>query len=448
MSVRTRLLLVSLLSLAVGLGALVGAGNILLRSGVREQATSVLRARAEAQLAALTISADGVRARESLNDEVLDRSTWVVARHRVVERPVEVSAALDRAAVSLGRLGRSAERDAPSDVRLRSEPILAPGSGRAIGAVVVGYSMEPLERVQHEVLLGSLVFAALVLLVSGIATRGALIGALRPVADMTEHAEDWGAHDLDRRFDLGPPRDELTGLAATLDGLLARIAASRRHEQRFAAEVAHELRTPIAGLRARAELALGARAYDQHGRHDEADERDAALRAVVEDTTRLDRAIDALMRVARRELDPSAGSVDLVALASEIDGVDVVARGPVPPAEGDPEVVRRALAPLIDNARRHARERIALELSSTDGIVRLAVRDDGPGLDPAISERAFEPGVRGDRETGDGAGLGLPLARRLAQTCGGDVVTAPGPGGCFVLELPAVGRAAVAGRKA
>ena len=53
-------------------------------------------------------------------------------------------------------------------------------------------------------------------------------------------------------------RDELTGLAATLDGLLARIAASRRHEQRFAAEVAHELRTPIARMRARAELSLRA----------------------------------------------------------------------------------------------------------------------------------------------------------------------------------------------
>ena len=73
---------------------------------------------------------------------------------------------------------------------------------------------------------------------------------------MTAEAEDWGAHDLDRRFGMGPPRDELTGLAATLDGLLARIAASRRHEQRFAAEVAHELRTPLAGIRGRAELAI------------------------------------------------------------------------------------------------------------------------------------------------------------------------------------------------
>src|SRR5206468_8327932 len=121
-----------------------------------------------------------------------------------------------------------------------------------------GYSVEPLEDVQHEVLIGSLVLAALVLGGAFLAIRAALGGALRPVAQMTADAEDWGAHDLDRRFGLGPARDQLTALAATLDGLLARIAASRRHEQRFASEMAHELRTPVAGLRGRAELALGA----------------------------------------------------------------------------------------------------------------------------------------------------------------------------------------------
>jgi signal transduction histidine kinase len=436
-TVRRRLLLVSAVSLAVGLGALLAVGNVLLRSGVQAQAASVLRARAEAQLAALTVSPGGVRVRESVNDAVLDRSSWVVDGAGIVERPAAASPALDGAAVALGRLRRATERDGPGDVRLRSVPILAPGSHRPIGAVVIGYSMVALERVQHQVLLGSLVFAALVLLASGLATRRALNGALRPVAQMTADAEDWGVHDLDRRFDLGPPRDELTGLAATLDGLLGRIAASRRHEQRFASEVAHELKTPVAGLRARAELALtrGGPGADR--------EREAALRAVLEDTGRLDRAIDALLSIARRELDPAAGSVDLVALASEVDGVEIVTAGALPAAEGEPEVVRRALAPLVDNARRHATGNVTLELSTGGGRVRLAVRDDGPGLDPDLGERAFEPGARGAGARGDGVGLGLPLARRLARSCGGDVVAGTGPGGCFVLELPAIGGAAV-----
>jgi signal transduction histidine kinase len=116
---------------------------------------------------------------------------------------------------------------------------------------------------------------------------------------------------------------------------------------------------------------------------------------------------------------------------------------PVPAAEGEADVVRRALAPLVDNARRHARTGVVLEVAGDDGRVRVAVRDDGPGLDPALGERAFDPGVRGDAEPGDGAGLGLPLARRLARSCGGDVLAGPGPGGCFVLELPAVGRQAI-----
>jgi signal transduction histidine kinase len=152
---------------------------------------------------------------------------------------------------------------------------------------------------------------------------------------MTAHAEDWGARDLDRRFDLGPPRDELTGLAYTLDGLLGRIAASRRHEQRFASEVAHELRTPIAGLRGRAELALGAQGDGA------AEEQAEALRAVVADAARLDQAIDTLLAVARRELDPTTGSVDLAALAREFEGVEVRADGPLAAAAGEPEVVRR-----------------------------------------------------------------------------------------------------------
>jgi signal transduction histidine kinase len=434
-SVRHRLLAVSLLTIAVGVGALLVIGNVLLRSGVRAQANSVLRGRAEAQLAALRVSASGVSVAETPNDQALDRRSWVFDGARLIERPAGLGPAVDRAATVLARVSHTVERDGPGDLRLRASPVLDPATGHRVGAVVVGYSMVQLEHLQHEVLIGSLIFAGLVLLAGGLAVYGALNGALRPVAQMTAHAEEWGARDLDRRFGLGPPRDELTGLAHTLDGLLARIAASRRHEQHFASEVAHELRTPIAGLRGRAELALTAEGAGA------AEERAEALRAVVADAVRLDQAIDTLLAVARRELDPASGSVDLAALAREFEGVDVRVAGPLAAAAGEPEVVRRALAPLVDNARRHAHSSVVIELAGEDGRVRAAVRDDGPGLDPSLGERAFEPGVRGDRESTEGAGLGLPLARRLARSCGGDVLAGPGPGGCFVLDLPAVGHA-------
>jgi signal transduction histidine kinase len=428
MSFRNRVLLTSLVTLAVGLGALVAAGNALLNTRVHAEASNQLRAHAEAQLATLDVSGARIDAHDAPNDATLDRRAWVLDGNQVIERADNISPELSRLAIRLGQARRAGEYQGPGDIRLRVQPVHAPGRRAAIGAIVVAASTAQLEILQQEVLVGSLVIAALVLLAGGLALRTAIDRALEPVAKMTASAEDWGAHDLDRRFDLGPPRDELTGLAATLDGLLGRIAASRRHEQRFAAEVAHELRTPIAGVLGRAELAIRATGPGADA------EREAALHAVVAQGQRLTQTVDTLIAVARRELDPTEGSVDLAALAREVDDVTVVAPDDLPRAEGEAAVVRRGLAPLIENARMHARDGVVLELSARDDRVRLAVRDDGPGLDPAIGERAFEPGLSGT-DSG-GAGLGLPLARRLARSCGGDVVIGEGPGGCFVLELP------------
>jgi signal transduction histidine kinase len=435
-SLRARLLLVALATLAVGLGALLVVGNVVLASRVRSEQSDLLRGRAAALISSLEVTATAVVVRETANDSTNDRLSWVFDGDRVIERPRGVSASLDRAAVALGRRGVVAERDdAPTDVRLRAQPVRARGSNTRVGAVVVGASVEPFERIQRAVLVGSLVVAALILVAGWLAIRSAIDGALYPVAQMTAAAADWGAHDLDRRFGLGPARDELTGLAGTLDGLLARIAASRRHEQRFASEMAHELRTPIAALRARAELAADGTP----------EERQDALRAVVAQAARLDGVIQTLLAVARGELGPHTGEVDLLAIADEFEGVTVEAPGSLPPAEGSPDVVRRALAPLVENARRHARSQVTLELSAAAGRVRVAVRDDGPGLDPGLGDRAFEPGTRGPRETLPGAGLGLPLARRLARSCGGDIIIGAGPGGCFVLDLPQVDAPAASG---
>jgi signal transduction histidine kinase len=435
-SLRLRLLLTSLLTLALGLGTLLIVGNVLLGRRVDGEASSVLRAYADAQVAGLRVTSGGVRVVEAPNDAALDNRAWVFSGDRVLERPAGVAAAVDRVAVALGRAARLAERDFPgAKLRLRAVPVRAAPGVRPAGAVVVAFSTASLEHLQAEVLVGSLVVAALVLLAGGIAIRSALDGALHPVAQMTASAEDWGAHDLDRRFDLGPPRDELTALAGTLDRLLGRIAASRRHEQRFAAEVAHELRTPLATLRLRAELA------GRPGNADADAEEQTALAQIIEDATRMTTAIDALVTAARYDADPQFGAVDLGRLAAahgETVGVDPAA---LPPAEGDADVVERALAPLLENAHRHARTRVWLELGSDATHVQVAVRDDGPGLDPALGERAFEPGARGADEPPGGAGLGLPLARRLARSCGGDVTARPGPGGCFVLRLPALGQA-------
>ncbi|MEA2170471.1 MAG: two-component system, OmpR family, sensor kinase, partial [Solirubrobacteraceae bacterium] len=338
MKFRTRLLGTALATLAVGLGALIIIGNVLLGHRIDQEATNLLEARVQAEVAALTITPAHVVVRETVNDVELDRASWVFDHGRVVEHPPGAPAMLDARAVALGEAATTREVDGPGDIRLRSEPLSAPGAATPSGAVVVSLSVAPLERVEQEVLIGSLVIGVLIFLAGAIAISSALSGALRPVAEMTASAGDWGAHDLDRRFALGPPRDELTALAATLDGLLSRIAASRRHEQRFASEVAHELRTPLAGIIGRAELGLAAGGDAE------------ALQSILAQANRLGAAIDTLLAVARQEIDGPAGEVDPVVIAREFEGVDVHVSGHIPNVEGDAELLRRALAPLVENA--------------------------------------------------------------------------------------------------
>jgi two-component system, OmpR family, heavy metal sensor histidine kinase CusS len=88
----------------------------------------------------------------------------------------------------------------------------------------------------------------------------------------------------------------------------------------------------------------------------------------------------------------------------------------------DPEVVERIVVPLLENAGRYARSRVTVDAERVDGRVVVTVADDGPGVPADARESVFEPGVRAGLDTGhSGAGLGLPLARRLARAAGGDV---------------------------
>jgi two-component system, OmpR family, heavy metal sensor histidine kinase CusS len=106
----------------------------------------------------------------------------------------------------------------------------------------------------------------------------------------------------------------------------------------------------------------------------------------------------------------------------------------------DADVVERIVAPLLDNAGRYARSRVTLSAQAVDGRVLLTVADDGPGVPTEERETIFEPGAGQRRSNGHGgAGLGLPLARRLAKAIGGDVTLAPGQharGAEFRVELP------------
>jgi signal transduction histidine kinase len=308
--------------------------------------------------------------------------------------------------------------------------------------VVVAVSLVPYRHTRHIALVGTAILSLVLLAAAVVAVRWALGAALRPVAEMTEHAADWSEHDLHRRFDLGEPNDELTSLAATFDGLLRRIESVVRHEQRFSAEMAHELRTPLAGLRADAEL--------ERGRADLPASTREALERMVAATVRMETVIETLLSSARMTNDAPTASCDpvgalrqaVVALsgAAESRNIRIRLGEPAEPLTVDaaPEVVTQAVYPLLENGVRHAASRVEIGLSRRDGEVTISVADDGSGLTADRAEDVFAPGVS---STG-GAGLGLPLARRLARSCGGDVLAAPAAAGTrFELRLPGGGRA-------
>jgi len=436
-ALRTRLLVVVLVGALATLAALTAGFNLFLDHRLGRDADNLLRTRAAAELATLSTVNGRLRVGEAPDAAALDSQVWLYAGRRALERP-RASTRDQAVADSLAGGPRRFASSAASDTRLYAVPIVS-ARGR-LGTVVLGASLVPYERTAQAALVGSLIFAALVFVLVGLAARGVIGGALRPVARMTSAAAEWGEHDIDHRFALGPPRDELTRLAATFDGLLDRLAASLRHEQRFSAELSHELRTPLAKVIAETDLAL--RRVRSPAEYRE------ALLAVRAAAGQLDRTLETLLLAARADAALLPGSGDATsaasraaeacaALASERD-VHVSVEGPPAPLRvgADVDLAERVLAPLVENACRYGRRSVRVSVAAEDGAVEFTVRDDGPGVPAEKRERIFEPGVGGG-DPGGGAGLGLALSRRLARAARGDVVCLPSTeGGAFRARLP------------
>ncbi|MGZ4200793.1 MAG: HAMP domain-containing protein, partial [Thermoleophilaceae bacterium] len=249
---RGRLLVSAVSAVAVVLGALTVGFNLVLGDRLETDANSVVQGRASAELSAIHVNQRGrIVLAEAPDDNALDSQIWVFEGRRALERP-RASVEVDNAAAALA--GGPRRVDNVHSTRLYAVPIVR--NGRRHGTVVAGASLRPYEQTERTALVASMVIA-LAALATVAAVAGWLISrALRPVALMTSQAADWSERDLDRRFSLGEPHDELTQLAATLDGLLDRLATTLRHEQRFSAELSHELRTPLANVIAEAQFAL------------------------------------------------------------------------------------------------------------------------------------------------------------------------------------------------
>ncbi|HWE12716.1 MAG TPA: HAMP domain-containing sensor histidine kinase [Solirubrobacteraceae bacterium] len=438
---RERIWLTVVAAMGVALLGLTAGFNLLVAGRLTDEANSVASARAAAELDAVRVSTAGIQVIRASGADPFDTPTWVFDARRAVERP-RAGAPEQAAAQALTRRGRGFV-DAPSgNTRLYGLPILQ--GGRRIGTVVGAVDLAPYQQIGTTALLGSSALAVLALVAIGVASRWILARALRPVAEMTRQADDWSEHDLERRFGLGEPRDEFTTLAATLDRLLDRVAASLRREQNLTADLSHELRTPLTQISTEAQFAL------RHG--PASPEQRESYERILRSAQYTARILETLMAAARAQAAPSPAVGDAAAaVRAAIEAVRPLAAqhhievellgGSVATVTGgDDALIERVVAPLLENACRYARHRIAVEIADGSRELEIIVQDDGPGIPCDDAQHVFEPGFRSAQGTTallKGAGLGLALARRLARGVGGDVRVDDSPAGArVVVSLP------------
>jgi signal transduction histidine kinase len=437
--IRSRLLIVVVAVVALALALMTLGFNVLLSRSLSRDADALLRSRAATEAASVDVVKDRVVTPDQPDNGGLESQAWVFHNGRALERP-NVSAKLDRAAQAAAATPGVFVEVPGLDMRLYA----AAASDDPTTTVVAGVSLAPYEHTQQIALVGSLILALVLLLVVTLVARWMLRAALRPVSNMTTDVESWSEHDPERRFAAGEPYDEISQLAATLDGLLDRLAASLRREQRFSAEMSHELRTPLAKIRTEGQLALR--------RDREPSEYRQALETVVGNATQMTTIIETLVaaeqnesRLARGRCDAGAVIESLVESSSVgVDGgvrVEAQMAGTPLVLGVDADVAARILQPVVENACRLADSLVLLSAQRGGAGVEIHVDDDGPGVRDDERELIFEPGTRGSAAAGgghDGAGLGLALARRLARAAGGEIEVRPAADGAhFTVRLPA-----------
>lgn len=266
---------------------------------------------------------------------------------------------------------------------------------------------------------------------------------LTPVEAIRAEVETITGSDLHRRVPEPTREDEIGRLAHTMNTMLERLEHAARQQDEFVANAAHELRSPLAGIRAELEV------DEAHPRPEAWSETRAS---VLEESIRLQTLIDDLLLLAKGAATSQSHK--------EIDLDDVVfhalSRMPIPeididssavsPAKvmGDSAQLERVVANLLDNAARHASSTISLALSAADGVATLLVGDDGEGVADEDREKVFERFVRADearsRDAG-GTGLGLAIVAEIVHRHSGNVSVSDSPlgGAIFSVTIPTAG---------
>jgi two-component system sensor histidine kinase TctE len=303
----------------------------------------------------------------------------------------------------------------------------------AVCNVIVAETTVKRSRLAREILVSSVLPEALIALATVVLVWFGVKRGLAPLARLSEEIKERSPVDL-HALDAATAPEETRPLIDALNGLLEQVAVTHRNQQRFLANAAHQLRTPLAGLRAHTELAL---LQPMPG------EVRAQVEQVHEATIRTVRLANQLLALSRAEPGGHSEPQRLVNLKVMVEGVadawvhramerDVDLGFDLQPASvrGDEFLLREALANLLHNSLEYTSRgaRITVRTGARDGGAFLEVEDDGPGIPPAERERVLDRFYRVPGTPGTGSGLGLAIVREIASGHDATMVIGDGAG--------------------
>lgn len=322
-------------------------------------------------------------------------------------------------------------------VEIRGEPYYIVAVSLPTAMYVEIFPLRDLERI---LTIGAWALAAqtgIAAIVGWLIGRYAIGRVFKPVRRLGAGARRIATGELATRIDLtGDP--DLDPIADSFNGMAEAVQSRITRERRFAANVSHELRSPLTSVLGTAELL--------ERRRDDLPVREAGLVTVlVEQVQRMSQTLLDLLEISRiGSTDPPQWeSVNIMELCRDV----LLARGlPTSLAVGDEPIVRtdarrfeRVVGNLVDNAQRHGAGVVRVVVEREHDRVLIHVDDAGPGLDAAVAERVFEPFARGEGAgSSGGAGLGLAIAREQANVLGAELAVSESPygGARFTLEMP------------
>jgi two-component system OmpR family sensor kinase len=473
-SLRSRLLLATLVVVAIGIGGSDFAAHIELKNylinQVDQQLTNVARGSME------SLNRAGID--PNTNEEQDNGSPFRIVRPlRGVPTETFVTL-LDANGHVLGRLGGNisntiqatnfegftaarvaATNGVPFTVKgLDDAPdtrALAQVLPTGLGSIITGVSLDGVNKTLHKMSLLFLFISLIVLLLIGFLSRFIIRLSLRPLSEVEVTAAAIAAGDLSARLPDNSPKTEVGKLTRSLNMMLARIeesfavrVASESKLRQFVADASHELRTPLTAIRGFAEL-------HRQGAVEGVEKTKELIGRIEKESIRMGSLVEDLLLLARMdEARPVASEpVDLSHVVSECIA-SAQAAGPDHPITSkiDPEIfvlgdnkrIHQAVANLLANARTHtpSGSKIRVTVLSGKDDIRVSVSDEGPGLSAADQERIFERFFRADpsrqRSSGEGSGLGLSIVDAIMKLHGGSVSveSEEGRGATFTLTFP------------